>query len=245
MDRLGIDRTILSLATPFIELSSRCPTRGRGRAALQRRLRANSIAGRTARFGGLGVSADAGSGRGRGGAAPLRARSSASSAAMSPPTCAATYLHGRAVPAGLRGGDRARRAAVRASGRSRPGKDRTARIRVDGRRRLSVRQHRSTVLNMVCSAISSTAGQGLKLVCAHTGAFSLVLRARMQREVDTNPRRSTHTLTRRSATICATLYFDTVCFEPDDPALRHRHRSGGASRARAAMRRFRSACPIR
>ena len=44
----------------------------------------------------------------------------------------------------------------------------------------------SISLKMVCSGFLDTRPK-LKLVCAHTGAFSLALRARMQREVDTNP----------------------------------------------------------
>ena len=41
------------------------------------------------------------------------------------------------------------------------------------------------ILKMVCSGFLDRWPR-LKLICAHTGAFSLVLRARMQREVDTN-----------------------------------------------------------
>ena len=53
----------------------------------------------------------------------------------------------------------------------------------------------------------------LKLVCAHAGAFSPVLRARMQREVDTNPALSS-TLTMPVGDYLRRLYFDTICFEP-------------------------------
>jgi len=53
----------------------------------------------------------------------------------------------------------------------------------------------------------------LKLVCAHTGAFSLILRARMQREVDTNSQLSS-TLKAPVGDYLRRLYFDTICFEP-------------------------------
>jgi aminocarboxymuconate-semialdehyde decarboxylase len=54
----------------------------------------------------------------------------------------------------------------------------------------------------------------VKFVCAHTGAFSLMLRNRMQREVDTNATLS-HTLPRKVGDYLRALYFDTVCFEPE------------------------------
>jgi aminocarboxymuconate-semialdehyde decarboxylase len=54
----------------------------------------------------------------------------------------------------------------------------------------------------------------MKLVCAHTGAFSLLLRNRMQREVDTNATLS-GTLPRKVGDYLRDFYFDTVCFEPD------------------------------
>ena len=53
----------------------------------------------------------------------------------------------------------------------------------------------------------------LKLCCAHVGGYALLLRSRMQREVDTNPalagrvRGSVGTYLRR-------LCYDTICFEP-------------------------------
>ena len=55
---------------------------------------------------------------------------------------------------------------------------------------------------------------GLKLVCAHTGAFSLMLRARMQREVDTNATLGGR-LPRSIGEELKRLYFDSVCFERD------------------------------
>jgi aminocarboxymuconate-semialdehyde decarboxylase len=70
------------------------------------------------------------------------------------------------------------------------------------------------IFRMICSNFLDRYGGGLKLVCAHTGAFSLLLRNRMQREVDTNAVLS-RTLPRKVGDYLRELYFDTVCFEPD------------------------------
>jgi aminocarboxymuconate-semialdehyde decarboxylase len=69
------------------------------------------------------------------------------------------------------------------------------------------------IFRMICSNFLDQY-DGVKLVCAHTGAFSLMLRNRMQREVDTNAGLS-RTLTRKVGEYLRGLYFDTVCFEPD------------------------------
>jgi aminocarboxymuconate-semialdehyde decarboxylase len=69
------------------------------------------------------------------------------------------------------------------------------------------------IFRMICSGFLDRHA-GLKLVCAHTGAFSLMLRNRMQREVDTNPQLST-ALPRQVGDYLRQLYFDTVCFEPE------------------------------
>jgi aminocarboxymuconate-semialdehyde decarboxylase len=69
------------------------------------------------------------------------------------------------------------------------------------------------IFRMICSNFLDRF-RGLKLVCAHTGAFSLMLRNRMQREVDTNAELS-RTLPRRIGDYLRDLYFDTVCFDPD------------------------------
>src|SRR5919109_153085 len=69
------------------------------------------------------------------------------------------------------------------------------------------------IFRMICSNFLDR-HPGMKLVCAHTGAFSLMLRNRMQREVDTNPTLS-RTLPRKIGDYLRNLYFDTVCFEPD------------------------------
>jgi aminocarboxymuconate-semialdehyde decarboxylase len=69
------------------------------------------------------------------------------------------------------------------------------------------------ILNLVCSGFLDRWPR-LKLVFAHTGAFSLILRARMQCEVDTNPRRPYGHLRRSIGDYLSTLYFDTACFDP-------------------------------
>jgi len=68
------------------------------------------------------------------------------------------------------------------------------------------------ILKMICSGFLDRWPE-LKLVCAHTGAFSLILRARMQREVDTNAQLSA-ALKAPVGDYLRRLYFDTVCFEP-------------------------------
>ena len=85
---------------------------------------------------------------------------------------------------------------------------------------------------------------GVKLVCAHTGAFSLMLRNRMQREVDTNAALS-RTLPRPIGDYLRRLYFDTVCFEPGFLRFATDGRAGRNICCWAATRRFRSASPIR
>jgi aminocarboxymuconate-semialdehyde decarboxylase len=68
------------------------------------------------------------------------------------------------------------------------------------------------ILKMICSGFLDR-WPGLKLVCAHGGAFSPALRARMQREVDTNPQLR-KTLTRPVGQYLRQLYVDSICFEP-------------------------------
>jgi aminocarboxymuconate-semialdehyde decarboxylase len=68
------------------------------------------------------------------------------------------------------------------------------------------------ILKMICSGFLDR-WPGLKLVCAHAGAFSPILRARMQREVDTNKQLSA-TLKMPVGDYLRRLYFDTICFEP-------------------------------
>jgi aminocarboxymuconate-semialdehyde decarboxylase len=68
------------------------------------------------------------------------------------------------------------------------------------------------ILKMICSGFLDR-WPGLKLVCAHAGAFGPILRARMQREVDTNPQLAS-TLKMPVGDYLRRLYFDTICFEP-------------------------------
>jgi aminocarboxymuconate-semialdehyde decarboxylase len=68
------------------------------------------------------------------------------------------------------------------------------------------------ILKMICSGFLDRWPK-LKLVCAHAGAFSPVLRARMQREVDTNPTLAAG-LTASIGDYLGRLYFDSICFEP-------------------------------
>jgi aminocarboxymuconate-semialdehyde decarboxylase len=68
------------------------------------------------------------------------------------------------------------------------------------------------ILKMVCSGFLDR-WPALKLVCAHGGAFSPALRARMQREIDTNPQLR-RTLTRPVGAYLQQLYVDSICFEP-------------------------------
>jgi len=69
------------------------------------------------------------------------------------------------------------------------------------------------ILKMICSGFLDR-WPSLKLVCAHTGAFSLALRARMQREVDTNPSLAGN-LKAPIGVYLRRLYFDSICFEPE------------------------------
>ncbi len=69
------------------------------------------------------------------------------------------------------------------------------------------------IFNIVCSGFLDHWPR-LKLLFAHTGAFSLVLRARMQCEVDTNPRRPYGHLKRSIGDYLSMLYYDTACFDP-------------------------------
>jgi aminocarboxymuconate-semialdehyde decarboxylase len=68
------------------------------------------------------------------------------------------------------------------------------------------------ILKMICSGFLDR-WPTLKLVCAHGGAFSPALRARMQREVDTNPELKRR-LTRPVGEYLRQLYVDSICFEP-------------------------------
>ena len=68
------------------------------------------------------------------------------------------------------------------------------------------------ILKMICSGFLDR-WPTLKLVCAHGGAFSPALRARMQREVDTNAQLK-RTLNKPVGDYLRQLYVDSICFEP-------------------------------
>jgi aminocarboxymuconate-semialdehyde decarboxylase len=68
------------------------------------------------------------------------------------------------------------------------------------------------ILRMICSGFLDRWPK-LKLICAHAGAYSLALRARMQREVDTNPSLSKN-LTAPVGEYLRRLYYDSIAFEP-------------------------------
>jgi aminocarboxymuconate-semialdehyde decarboxylase len=68
------------------------------------------------------------------------------------------------------------------------------------------------ILRMVCSGFLDRCPK-LKFICAHAGAYSLALRARMQREVDTNSSLG-KTLTAPVGEYLRRLYYDSICFEP-------------------------------
>jgi aminocarboxymuconate-semialdehyde decarboxylase len=53
----------------------------------------------------------------------------------------------------------------------------------------------------------------LRVCCTHLGGYVAMLRARMQRELDTNPRLAAR-LERPLGDYLRSLYFDTICFEP-------------------------------
>ena len=69
------------------------------------------------------------------------------------------------------------------------------------------------VLKLICGGVLDEY-RGLRLVCAHTGAFSLALRARMQREVDTNPDLARR-LSKPIGSYLSELLYESVCFEPE------------------------------
>src|SRR5262245_19034871 len=53
----------------------------------------------------------------------------------------------------------------------------------------------------------------LRLCCTHLGGFAPLLRARMQRELDTNPGLAAR-LERPLTAYLRSIYYDTICFEP-------------------------------
>jgi aminocarboxymuconate-semialdehyde decarboxylase len=68
------------------------------------------------------------------------------------------------------------------------------------------------ILRMVCSGFLDR-WPTLKLVVPHAGGFAPLLRARMQREVDTNPELA-RTLAAPVGDYLRRFWFDSICFEP-------------------------------
>jgi aminocarboxymuconate-semialdehyde decarboxylase len=208
MQRDGVERTILSLATPFIDyhLDARIATEA---ARVFNDALASSIASDPTRFGGWAL------------------------LPMQDPQAAATELRRCVRDHGFVGGHIASnvRGVYLHDAQFEPifqaavdlnvplfvhpadplGKDRTREYEltiVAG----YLFDSTINILKMICSGFLDR-WPTLKLVCAHAGAFSPVLRARMQREVDTNPALSS-TLTMPVGDYLRRLYFDTICFEP-------------------------------
>ena len=209
LDRLGIDRTILSLATPFIDYHLDAPVAIEAARVFNDAL-AQSLGRNNVRFGAwafLPLQDPAAA------AAELRrcVRDFGFVGGHVASNVRGTYLHSDAfrpvyqaaldldVPLFVHPADPA-------------GKERTR----DYELTVVVGylfDNTVNILNIVCSGFLDRWPR-LKLVFAHTGAFSLVLRARMQCEVDTNPRRPYGHLKRSIADYLASLYFDTACFDP-------------------------------
>ena len=226
LDRLGIDRTILSLATPFIDYHLDAEHRDRGRAhSTTTRWRSRSREDK-ARFGAWAF------------------------LPMQDPAAAAAELRRCVRDLGFVGGHVASnvRGVYLHSDQFRPvfeaateldvplfvhpadpaGKDRTREYEltvVAG----YLFDNTINILNIVCSGFLDRWPR-LKLLFAHTGAFSLVLRARMQCEVDTNPRRPYGHLKRSIGDYLSDALFRHRLLRPRDPAVCHHDRSGGAFR---------------
>jgi aminocarboxymuconate-semialdehyde decarboxylase len=208
LDRLGIDRTILSLATPFIDyhLDARLAVEA---ARIYNDGLAEAIHGQD-RFGGWAF-------------LPLQ-----------DPAAAAAELRRCVRDLGFVGGHVASnvRGVYLNHEQFRPVFEAATELEVplfvhpaDPAGKERTRDYEMTVVagylfdntvnifNIVCSGLLDRWPR-LKLLFAHTGAFSLVLCARMQCEVDTNPRRPYGNLKRPIADYLSTLYYDTACFDP-------------------------------
>lgn len=208
MRRDGVERTILSLATPFIDyhLDGRIATEA---ARVYNDALAGAISGDRKRFGGWAI------------------------LPMQDPTSAAEELRrcvrdhgfvGGHIASNVRGvylNDEQFEPIVRAAidlnvplfvhPADPLGKDRTREYEltiVAG----YLFDNTINILKMICSGFLDK-WPALKLVCAHAGAFSPVLRARMQREVDTNAQLQ-QTLKMPVGDYLKRLYFDSICFEP-------------------------------
>jgi aminocarboxymuconate-semialdehyde decarboxylase len=209
LNRLGIDRTILSLATPFIDYHLDARPAIEAARSFNDAL-ASSIVGEKARFGAWAF-------------LPLQ-----------DPNAAAAELRRCVRDLGFIGGHVASnvRGSYLHSDQFRPVYEAATELDVplfvhpaDPAGKDRTREYELTVvagylfdntiniLNIVCSGFLDRWPR-LKLLFAHTGAFSFVLRARMQCEVDTNPRRPYGHLKRSIGDYLSALYYDTACFDP-------------------------------
>jgi aminocarboxymuconate-semialdehyde decarboxylase len=213
LQRLGIDRTILSLATPFIDYHQDAKLAIEAAHIFNDAL-ANEIASEKARFGAWAF------------------------LPMQDPAAAAAELRRCVRDYGFVGGHVASnvRGKYLNADDFRPIYEAAVELDVplfvhpaDPPGRERTRDYELTVVagylfdntinifNLICSGFLDRWPK-LKLVFAHTGAFSLVLRSRMQCEIDTNPRHPYGHLKRSVTEYLSSLYFDTACF---DPAILH------------------------
>ncbi len=207
MDRLGVDRTVLSLATPLINYQVPGPL-----AAAAARLYNDELAAVVARHGDRFA-----------GWAFLP---------MQDPAAAAVELRRAVTELGLWGGHLGSNVGGRyldapdyapifeaacaldvplfVHPADPPGRDRTANYELTV---VSGYLFDSTVniFNMVFGGCLDRYPT-LRLCCAHAGGYALLLRKRMQREVDTNPSLA-RAIKGPVGDYLRRLYFDTVCFE--------------------------------
>ncbi len=207
MDRLGVDRTVLSLATPLINYAIPGPI-----AVEAARLFNDELADVVARH------ADRCAGW--------------AFLPMQDPPAAAAELKRAVTELGLWGGhlgsnvggrylDSPEFAPILETARALdvplfvhpadpPGRERTARYELT----VVSGYLFDTTINIFNLVFGGTLDRypGLRLCCAHAGGYALLLRKRMQREVDTNPGLA-RALKGSVGDYLRRLYFDTVCFE--------------------------------
>lgn len=207
MDRLGIDRTVLSLATPLIDYTVPGPSAVAAARIFNDAL-ADTVARHADRFAGWAF------------------------LPMQDPAAAAAELRRAVTELGLWGGHLGSNVGGRyldASDyapifdaaaaldvplfihpASPPGRERTANYEltiVSG----YLFDTTINIFNMIFGGLLDR-HPGLRLCCAHAGGYALLLRKRMQREVDSNPALAS-TIRGGVGDYLRRLYFDTVCFE--------------------------------
>jgi aminocarboxymuconate-semialdehyde decarboxylase len=209
MDRLGIERSVLSLATPMIDYDAPAAAAVEGARLVNDEL-ARLKAARPGRFDAWAY------------------------LPMQSPDDAAKELTRAVTELGLRGGhvssnvrgryldapevqvvlDTAARLGVPlfVHPSNPPGRDRL------GRYELAVVSGYlfDTTLNIFHMIFGGVLDRypGLRVCCTHAGGYALTLRGRMQREIDTNPELATR-LSGPLAAYLRRLYYDSVCLEPE------------------------------